>query len=104
LTSNTERMAKVKKEQTQTDVMGNVNGTRMVKLREPKQSQIFKNAFKRDVFRACARLPLAVPECQPETHRKIRRAHNNYFTLRENRWFRFLQILVRVNVSFSKRY
>ena len=63
-----------------------------------------KNAFKRDVFRASARLPLAVPECQPETHRKIRRAYDKYFTLSENRWFRLLQILVRVNASFSKRY
>ena len=70
----------------------------------PKQSQIFKNAFKRDVFRASARLPLAVPECQPETHWKIRRAHDNYFMLKENRWFGLLQILVRVNVSFSELY
>jgi hypothetical protein len=72
--------------------------------RQPKQSQIFRNAFKRDVFRASARLPLAVPECQPETYRKIRRTHDNYFTLRENRWFRLLQILVSANVSFSERY
>ena len=70
----------------------------------PKQSQIFKNAFKRDEFRACAGLPFAVLECQPETHRRIRRAYDNYFTLSENSWFRLLQILVRVNVSFSKRY
>ena len=76
----------------------------MKREHQPKQSQIFKNAFKRDVFRASARLPLAVPECQPETHREIRRAHDNYFTLSENRRFRLRQILVRVNVSFSKRY
>jgi hypothetical protein len=50
----------------------------------PKQSQIFKNAFKRNEFRASAGLPLAVPEYHPVTVRNTRRGHNNYCSVTKN--------------------
>ena len=54
-------------------------------------------------FSTCE-MPIAVLECQSVKHRETQRAHDNCFTLSENRYLRLLQVRVRFHISFSKRF